>query len=253
MRRRLGHGGARGSGIVVTAIAVIACMLAVHGQVLAQAPGMHRFDIAAQPLAGALARFATVSGVDIAYRQTLALGRRSSPVHGEHPAPAALQMLLQGTGLVARFTGPRAAIIYRPGMVDTVAPRRGTSTAPSLRLDMAEVRAPILVGTRDRSGHHRYAMAVQSEVRELLRTDGGYEGRAFRLEIRVAVDREGVIREVAIRRPSGEPDWDRHVVGALTGRPLSSPPPTDLLEPLVFEVTSDRPADQPRRRRDTHR
>jgi len=240
------HGGSKVVAVMATAAALAACPLTADGGAAAQIPARtHRFDIPAQPLARALAQFATVSGIDIAYRQSLAAGRRSSPIRGEHTAPVALQMLLQGTGLAARFTGARAAIIYEPGAVDAVAPRRGASAAPALRLDMAEVRAPVMIGTRDRGGHHRYAMAVQGEIRELLRTDGAYEGRAFRLEIRIAVDVDGVIREVTIRRPSGEPDWDRHVVAALTGRALSSPPPEDLSEPLSFEIVSD-PLPDPR-------
>jgi hypothetical protein len=227
------------------ALVLIACTLPFATQAVAQAPGdAQPFEIPEQPLASALAQFATLSGVDIAYRQSLAAGRRSRAVHGEIPAAVALQILLQGTGLAARFTGPRAAIIFEPGAVDVTAPRRGASTAPSLRLDMAEVRAPIIVGARDRGGHRRYAMAVQGEIRELLRSDGGYEGRSFRLEIRIVVDARGVIRDVSIRRPSGEPAWDRHVATALTGRALSGPPPADLAEPLVFEVMSDRLADR---------
>lgn len=249
MTRLPHHFGAHGTAIVVLTVAIIAFMLAGSHPVLAQTRGeTHRFDIPAQPLAGALAEFATVSGVDIAYRQSLATDGRSSPVHGEYPAPVALQMLLRGTGLAARFTGPRAVIIFAPGAVDAVAPRRGASAAPSLRLDMAEVRAPVMVGKPDRSGHYRYAVAVQSEIRELLRTDGAYEGRAFRLEIRILVDKGGVIRDVSIRRASGEPARDRHVVAALTGRVLSSPPPRDLAEPLTFEVASDRLADRTMRR-----
>lgn len=252
MRAICGHGGSKVGTVAAAAVLLAACLLTIAGNAAAQTlTRTHHFDIPVQPLASALAQFATVSGVDIAYRQSLAAGRRSSPVRGEYPAPVALQMLLQGTGLAARFTSARAVIIYEPGAIDAVAPRRGASEAPPLRLGMAEVRAPVMIGARDRSGHHRYAMAVQSEIREFLRTDGAYEGRSFRLEVRIAVDREGVIREVRIRRPSGEPDWDRHVVAALTGRVLSSPPPEDLSEPLSFEVVSDALADrrsgQPRR------
>jgi hypothetical protein len=233
------------SASLIMALTLFACTFQVATQAAAQAPGdAQPFDISEQPLASALAQFATISGVDIAYRQSLAAGRRSSAVHGEIPAAVALQILLRGTGLAARFTGPRAAIIFEPGATEVTAPRRGASTAPSLRLDMAEVRAPIVVGARDRSAHRHYAMAVQSEIRELLRSDGGYEGRAFKLEIRIAVDALGVIRDVAVRRPSGEPAWDRHVATALTGRTLSGPPPADLTEPLVFEVVSDRLADR---------
>lgn len=237
----------RGSKVVAVAAALVLviCPLAAVGSPAAQtSTPTRRFDISAQPLASALARFATVSGIDIAYRQSLAAGRRSSSIRGEYPVPVALQMLLQGTGLGARFTGATAVIIYEPGAVDAVMPRRGASEAPALRLGMAEVRAPLVIGKRDQSGHRRYAMAVQSEIRELLRIDGAYQGRAFRLEIRIAVQPDGMIRDVVIRRPSGDPDWDRHVVAALTGRAVSSPPPEGLPKPLSFEVMSDTLADR---------
>ncbi len=249
MRRRIDHDCAGRIGVALVAVAFVVCLLLHASVARAQSQSdTYRFDIAPQPLANALAEFATVSGVDIAYRQSLATGRRSSPVQGDYPAPMALRMLLQGAGLSARFTGPRAAIIFEPGTPDAPTPHRGPSAAPALRLDMAEVRAPIMVGTRDRSGQRRYAMAVQTEIREWLRADGTYQGRAFRLEVRIYVDPQGLIREVAVRRPSGEPAWDDHVVRTLTGRSLSRPPPSDLSEPLAFEVVSDRLPDQGQRR-----
>lgn len=243
------HEGARRIGSTVTAVALVVCLLLHAGSAPAQIPpGTHRFDMVPQPLASALAEFATVSGVDIAYRQSLAANRRSRDVHGDYTAPVALQMLLEGTGLAARFTGPRAAIIFEPGTSEVSAPRRGTSATPSLRLGMAEVRAPVIVGTRNRTGHRQYAMVVQSEVREWLRADRAYQGRAFRLEIGILVDPHGLIRQVTVRRPSSEAAWDEHVVRTLTGRSLSQPPPRDLSSPLAFEVSSDRPADRAPRR-----
>lgn len=248
MKAVRGHGGSKVVALAAAVAVLAICPSLLIGGAAAQpAAQVYHFDIPAQPLVNALAQFATVSGIDIAYRQSLAAGRRSSSIRGEYSAPVALQMLLQGTGLAARFTDARAVIIYEPGAADAVAPRRGASSSPSLRLDMAEVRAPVMLGTRDRSGHRRYAMAVQSEIRELLRADGAYKGNAFRLEIRIAVDKDGVIREVKLQKPSGEPDWDRHVVATLTGRTLSSPPPEDLSDPLSFEVVSDTLAGRARR------
>jgi hypothetical protein len=80
---------------------------------------------------------------------------------------------------------------------------------------------------------------VQGEIRDLLRNGGGFEGHAYRIEIRIAVDRGGVIRDAAVRRQSGAPGWDRHVVSVLQGRTLASPPPSDLSEALAFEVVSN--------------
>jgi hypothetical protein len=227
--------------LAVLAVALLVGAFVGAGGALAQAPAERRtYDIPAQPLTDALAAFATVSGVDIAYRQSLSSGRRSSPLNDDFSAPEALRRLLHGTGLAARFTGPRAAIVYSPGAPDAVAPRRGNADIPSLRLDMAEVRASIMIGVGDHDAHYRYAAAVQDEIGEILRSEGGYQGRSLRIEIRVAIDPAGVIREIGLRRPSSEPEWDRRVIAALTGRSLSRPPPENLSEPLNFEVETDR-------------
>lgn len=241
---------ARRRGAALLAVAAIAGALVPSYPAWAQPETDRRvFDIRAQPLAAALARFATESGVDIAYRQSLANDRRSSPVQGEYPAAVALRMLLRDTGLSARFTGPRAAIIFETGPTEAAAPRPEATigATPALRLEMAEVRAPIMVGMRDRSSHRRYAMAVQGEIRDLLRSDASDRRQSLRLEIRITVDRHGVIHDVAIRRPSGDDVWDRQVLATLTNHSLSQPPPADLSEPLMFEVASDRVADHARR------
>lgn len=247
MRCWAGRDGAGASRIAV-AIACLVCLFLAAQPARAQPSVTTRFDIASQPLASALAEFAGVSGVDIAYRQNLAVTRRSGPVRGDLSAPVGLHLLLEGTGLVARFTGPRAAIIFEPGATDVPAPRRGGAAIPSLRLDMAEVRAPMMVGSPDRAGHRHYALAAENEIRAWLRDADDYEGRALRLEIRIFVDPRGRIRQVTVRRPSSEAAWDAQVARILTGRSLSHPPPGDLSEPLVFEVVSDPGTDRGRSR-----
>ncbi|MBN9342005.1 MAG: STN domain-containing protein, partial [Comamonadaceae bacterium] len=60
------------------------------------------FDIPAQPLPEALARFAAQSGAQLVYPPGLVQGRRSSAVQGTLDAEAALRQLLQGSGLELR-------------------------------------------------------------------------------------------------------------------------------------------------------
>lgn len=200
-----------------------------------------RYDIAAQPLASALAEFATVSGVNIIYPQSLARGRRSTGISGVHTAPVALQAILRDTGLSVRFTGPSAAVIFLPGAPAASAPAGGAAATglPALQLDMAEVRAPLIIGTRDRTGHNRYAMAVLEEIRTVLRDEGGYQGRTYRIDLALAISVEGRIGDVALVRPSGSRAWDDHVVRTLRGRLLSAPPPTDLRGSIRFAVETD--------------
>lgn len=204
-----------------------------------------RYDISARPVAQALTEFATVSGVSIIYRQSLAGDRRSTALSGTFTAPAALRRLLDGTGLSARFTSPTSAIIYVEGQPPPLPQMPGASAGTaSLRLDMAEVRAPRMIGTTDRGAFNRYARQVQAEIFVRLKEDGAYEGRRFRIEIGVTVDPAGRIADVAFLRPSGEPAWDARVRQTLVGAMLSAPPPEGFTRSMRFEVETDRLADR---------
>ncbi|ALR20910.1 STN domain-containing protein [Sphingobium baderi] len=219
----------------------------------ANAMDERRYDIPAQPVAQALAEFATVSGVSILYRQSLAGDRHSTPLEGIYAAPAGLRHLLQGTGLSARFTGPNSAVIFVEGQQPPpIAPVPGTAAGlTALRLDMAEVRAPRTIGGTDTGAFSRYARRVQAEIFERLKRDGAYEGRSFNIEIAVRVDSAGRIDDVAFLRGSAEPDWDTRVRDILVGAHLSSPPPAGFNRSMRFEVETDRHASRnaPRRGR----
>lgn len=61
------------------------------------------FNIPAQPLAVALESYGSITGRDVLYSSMLAVGRRSTAVQGLLPADAALMIMLEGTGLAARY------------------------------------------------------------------------------------------------------------------------------------------------------
>ncbi|MGI9360975.1 MAG: TonB C-terminal domain-containing protein [Parasphingorhabdus sp.] len=208
--------------------------------------GERHYDIPEQPVAQALARFATVSGVNIIYRQSLTGNRRSAPVSDRLTAPVALRRLLEGTGLSARFTSPESVIIYVEGQSQPSSPSPQGTTADltSLQLGMAEVRAAPIIGGPDRNAFNHYAQRIRIEILERLRRDGAYEGRRFRIEIAVTVNPEGRITHVTFLRPSDESAWDRRVEKILVGALLSAPPPEGLTRSMRFEVETDRLAEQ---------
>lgn len=236
VRRRLRGGILLGFASLLNLAALLA-----PSPVLAQpAPQIEerRYDIAEQPLAAALADYATVSGVDIIYPQSLARGRRTRGLRGSFTAAIALKRLLEGTGLIARFNGPTAAVISEEvAAADTAST---TSERPvteqTLRLEMAEVRAPRLVGMRDRAAYERYGRAIQSEIHALVHEHGGYQGFSYRTNITVRIDLDGVIREVVIEKPSAAPEWDAHLLRLLDGRRLSAPPPAGFTGTFRFAV-----------------
>lgn len=62
---------------------------------------VHRYDIPAGPLGGVLARFASESGALLAAPAELIQGKHSAGLQGTYGVPAALGVLLEGTGLEA--------------------------------------------------------------------------------------------------------------------------------------------------------
>ncbi|MGH6612759.1 STN domain-containing protein [Sphingomonas sp.] len=197
------------------------------------------FTVPAQPLTEALAEFARESGVDVIYEGKLMAGLRSTAIDGSFTAPAALRVLLAGTGLTARYTGRKAAIVYRP---DQPPPSVafGVTGAPALRLDKAKVRASLIIGTANRAVFDAYGRRAQTEIRTALQGDPVIAQRQFAVEIRLEIDGTGQMGAVALLRGTGDLACDDRIARLLNGRHLSQPPPEGLHEPLRFQVTSAR-------------
>ncbi len=80
----------------------------------AQAPAAIAFHIPAQDLGSALTAFADKAGLRLLFRSDLVAGRRSPGLEGSYGREAALARLLQGTGLVYRFTRADTVTIAAP-------------------------------------------------------------------------------------------------------------------------------------------
>ena len=73
-----------------------------------------RFDIPAQPLDTALAKFGEVTGIQIVYDSGVSRTLRSNAVKGSMSSQAALSRMLASTGLSPRYTGERT-VTLSPG------------------------------------------------------------------------------------------------------------------------------------------
>src|SRR5690606_10034184 len=104
----------------------IALSLALLLQGLAAEPAVARQQqddwgvVAAQPLADALRQFGKRHGYDVIVAEELVEGRQTAPVSGARTAYEALMQMLEGSGLVPRFTRPDA-IILEPAVRQTPA------------------------------------------------------------------------------------------------------------------------------------
>src|SRR6185503_10734712 len=72
-----------------------------------------RFDISSQSLAQALRTYGRVSGQEIIFTREIVDGITVSPLTGEYTAQAALERLLQGTGLTAERSPAGVLMIKR--------------------------------------------------------------------------------------------------------------------------------------------
>ena len=95
----------------------------------AQTPNAVRvFDLPTEPLARALVRFTRASGVIVVADASLTRSKRSGGVRGDLPAKAALDRMLDGTGLEARPDGRGGYVLARSEQA--VAPAASASVDP---------------------------------------------------------------------------------------------------------------------------
>lgn len=110
---------------LLLASSMLACMVgfapnAAHAQsrAVAGATETVSFQIPAQPLSAAINAFIRQSGWQISYSSALAAGKTSTAVSGSLTPSAALQLMVQGTGVTVRISGPGSAALVAPHAAD---------------------------------------------------------------------------------------------------------------------------------------
>lgn len=171
-----------------------------------------RFDLPAQPLDAALVAFGEVTGYSVLVSSQLAAGRVAAPVRGDYTPAEALQRLLAGTQLGARFSGSNAFTLLAPAPV----PAEAVPTAPPLQ---------------------GYAAILQrSLTRALCRLHPDAFGR-YRLAFQLWLDERGKVRAVHVLEPSGVAQRDRAVLQRLRSLLMDGAPPAGLPQPLTILLT----------------
>src|SRR3546814_11034176 len=115
-------------------------------------------DVCSSDLDTALAAYGAASGVQLVYDSRLTAGLATNGVSGTYTAQDALSLLLAGTGLTPRFSGPQMATIepapqgakLPPVVVAATRAERPVSTIPGavVVIDRAEVEKH-LAGSSD--------------------------------------------------------------------------------------------------------
>lgn len=200
------------------------------------------YDIAALPLDIALSRFSEISGIDVLLREPNVTQRKSSPVRGQMTAAEALRVLLDGSGLIARFTSASSAIIVPAERANEpwIAPtEQAGSGSALLSLDMMHVTAPRLIeSARTGADEKAFAQRLVAVIRRLIIDEAVFDGgKPVDLRIATGVTPEGALHNVQIVKGSRNRAADRRVITLLEGAQLGLAPPKSLRQPLLFDVS----------------
>ncbi|WP_050402346.1 TonB C-terminal domain-containing protein [Bradyrhizobium embrapense] len=186
------------------------------------------FDIGAQPLAAALDAYSAASGLQVVYDATLAAGRRGQAVRGSVKPDMALQLLLEGTGLVAIYVGTNAF---------TIAP---------------------MVAERQTTPIHLfkpYLASVQSRVEEVFCRSALTAPGSYRIKFRFWIGPAGEVLQPQLLGSTDDDARDQAIAAMLRAVVIGRPPPPDMPQPVTMAVsarppseTGDCVASDPRRR-----
>lgn len=183
------------------------------------------FDIPAQPLAAALNRFASRSGWPVLFHSKMVAGRMSSAVQGRYRPDAALQRLLEGTGLAPEKVagGPADAYVLKEPDAQEIA---AGASAPAVDFD--------------------YGGRVQSHIWQALCADTRTAPGAYRFLLRFRVDASGRVYALRMFSSTGDARRDAAVLETLRHVRMDHSPPPGMAQPLTMLVLPSDQAGAPR-------
>ena len=130
--------------------------------------GDYRFAIAQQPLVSAVNAFSAVTGWQVGFSAELADGVASPGVRGALTPEAALQRLLQGTGLGYRKIGNGNVVLERQTAGNVIALQQMTVSATRSTQDVSQVPSTVSVQGREQLDRQNV-----NSIKELVRYEPG--------------------------------------------------------------------------------
>jgi hypothetical protein len=184
-----------------------------------------RFDLPAQPLAEALQAYGRVAELSVMAQTELLNGRVSAPVNGMYPVREALQRLLAGTGLEARFSGDNEAIIVPlPQQEQEAAPPPPSVMIPWSAID----------GAMSGNGFDAYNAMVQTRLTEALCASAETRPGSYRLVLQMRIGDEGKVVAAKLVGSTGDATRDAAIAQAMQTLVLDAAPPDGLPQPVTI-------------------
>ena len=194
-----------------------------------------QFDIAAQNLGDALDLYSRRTGIAVLMDQRYTQ-RQSAAVRGAYAAGAALQILLEGTGLQSRLSDAQAVIVYAPaGVVATAA---GLPPA-------AVVAAADIPGARQGGGDHAaYVSRLQHVLLGLLCRAAQTRPGGYRLALQLYLNRAGVVDRVHLLDSTGLRARDTAIARLVLGMRVGAGPSPSMPQPVSILLLPQGPGSE---------
>jgi hypothetical protein len=213
---------------IVIALLGQCCVAQEAGSSLPHGPahGLIHFDLPRQSLQTALDQYHALTGQSLLYDGAVAEGQTAGPVQGDLTAADALNSLLAGTDVVARYTSGDAFMLIRQTPADAAqGPESETESASRSAAD---------------DKRHYYAL-LQARVVAALCGDAATVPGSYRLALNIWIGAGRVIDRVVLH-PTGDKRRDARIHQVLGGLVLQDMPPAAVVQPITLVILPRPPA-----------
>lgn len=189
-----------------------------------------QFDIAAQNLGDALDQYSRRTGIAVLMDQRHAQ-RQSAAVRGAYAAGAALQALLEGTGLQSRLSDAQAVIVYAPAAADLP--------------QVSVVAAADIPGAMQGGGDHAaYVSRLQHVLLGLLCRAAQTRPGGYRLALQLYLNRAGVVDRVHLLDSTGLRARDTAIARLVLGMRVGAGPSPSMPQPVSILLLPQGPGSE---------
>lgn len=180
------------------------------------------FDIPAQELTGALQAFSRDSGRAVLVDRQLTLGRRSLGVKGRFSAAQGLNLMLTGTGLMARYSRADAVTLQVAQVGEVSLPKGFASSGAN-------------------PASNSYAAAIQSAIERRLCGSTLTRPGTFRALLQLWIGRDGAVQHSRLVTSSGDVERDAALVESVQHLKIERAPPSSVRQPVTLLLVPDLP------------
>jgi len=189
-----------------------------------------QFDIAAQNLGDALDLYSRRTGIAVLMDQRYTQ-RQSAAVRGPYAAGAALQALLEGTGLQSRLSDAQAVIVYAPAAAEL--PQAAVVAA-------ADIPGAMQGG----SDHAAYVSRLQHVLLGLLCRAAQTRPGGYRLALQLYLNRAGVVDRVHLLDSTGLRARDTAIARLVLGMRVGAGPSPSMPQPVSILLLPQGPGSE---------